>query len=574
MMPDGVASKGAAGELGQALDFIAAGALPEAEASCRALLAIEPDHAQAWHLLGAIALRRGDADAAVEHCRRAIALAPGLTKAHSNLGAALLTKGRVHDAIVALRTAIDIDADFGSAYLNLGDALLKVNNVDEAVVVLERAVALQPTQALAHSNLGGALTRQKKLDEAIVVLTQAIEIDPKLAAAHNNLGNAFRWKGHYEKALAALQRALELSPETIEIYAHLGMVFRAMGRWDEAAAWFTRAIALRPDYADGAYFRSAVFLAQGRFAEGWQDYLDRYSVRKTTLPLHRRPLDRDLTGKHVFLAKDQGLGDEIFFLRFAPELKRRGAQVTYQPSGKIASMVGRLPFLDAVVSEDALPAPSDLILSVGDLPFVLGTTSAQQVPPSVSLPVLPDRLRAQKEALARLGPPPYIGVTWRAGTDLMGMLYKIIPLERLGAVLRPGGGTLLALQRAPETGEIAALAEVAGRPVHDLSAMNDQLEDMLALLALLDDYVTVSNTNVHLRAAVERSSRVLLPWPPDFRWMASGPVSPWFPTCTVYRQDPDLSWDAALRALASDLAGRHGHGEQSPRHPPQQGKSL
>ena len=72
--------------------------------------------------------------------------------------------------------------------------------------------------------------------------------------------------------------------------------------------------------------------------------------------------------------------------------------------------------------------------------------------------------------------------------------------------------------------------------MHDFTALNEDLEDMLALLSFMDDYVCVSNTNFHLRAVRGRVGRVLVPNPPEFRWMAEGEESPWFPGCKVYRQ--------------------------------------
>lgn len=537
-----------------ALAHISAGRLAEAETICRAVCEGHPDHGQAWHLLGAIALQTGNAAAAIDYCRRAIAAAPTLTKAHSNLGGALLANGQVGEAILALEAAIKIDPDFALAYVNLGNALTKADRLDQAVAALEHAVALQPNHALAYNNLGAALTRQKRLDEAVVALTTAIDLDPRQAQAHNNLGIALLRKGNFTGALAALHRAQELDPATPEITAYLGIVYRAMGRLDEAVAWFGKALELRPDYVDSAYLRSAVLLVQGRFADGWRDYLERPLVRHMTLPLHRQPLDSDLTGVRVLLVKDQGLGDEIFFLRFAPELKRRGAHLTYWASGKIATMLRRLAFLDSVIDETSLVPASDMTISVGDLPFLLGMKSVDDIPPSLDFSVLPACLAAQQAALAALGPPPYIGVTWRAGSDQMETLQKAISLDRLGAVLRRLDGTLVALQRAPQIGEIDALSATLGAPVHDLSALNDSLEDMLALLSLLDDYVTVSNTNVHLRLAMGRGSLVLVPSPPEFRWMAAGSVSPWYPSCKVYRQEIGGSWDTALATLASDLS--------------------
>ena len=71
---------------------------------------------------------------------------------------------------------------------------------------------------------------------------------------------------------------------------------------------------------------------------------------------------------------------------------------------------------------------------------------------------------------------------------------------------------------------------------------------------MIDDYVCVSNTNVHLRAAQGRICRVLVPNPSPFRWMGSGDESPWFPGTRVYRQGADGDWSAALAALAHDLS--------------------
>lgn len=503
-----------------------AGRLAEAEALCRGILMAAPDHIQAVLILGGIAMKQGRAEAAIEHFHHAVAIAPRAVETHSNLGAALLAAGRPEDAVGVLKTAIKNNPHYGLVYINLGDALMKLGRFTDAAAALRRAVALEPFDARGHVNLGAALTRLMQLDEAVEALRRAIDLDPKLAQAHDNLGAAYS----------------------------------ALGRLDAAAACHTRAVALQPGFRDAINNRSMIYLTQGRFADGWRDYMDRFSVRKMTVPLHRVPLAPDLSGLRILLGKDQGLGDEIFFLRFAPELKRRGAHITYLAGDKIASLFRRLPFLDAVADEGVLRESWDMVVSIGDLPHMTGMASAADVPQSITLPVLPDRLAVQQANLSALGPPPYIGVTWRAGLDQARSLYKTVPLERIGAALRKTRGTLIALQRLPEKGEIRRLAKAAGRPIHDLTALNDQLEDMLALLSLLDDYVTVSNTNVHLRAAAggagsrgARQGRVLVPHPPEFRWMAAGSVSPWFPDCAVYRQGVSGSWDAAFAVLESDL---------------------
>ena len=164
-----------------------------------------------------------------------------------------------------------------------------------------------------------------------------------------------------------------------------------------------------------------------------------------------------------------------------------------------------------------------------------------------------------KKRLTALGPPPYLGLTWRAGiapeqqrgTDWV--LHKAVPLEVLCRAVRDVEGTLIDLQRNPERAELERLSALAGKPVHDFTALNEDLEGMLALLALLDDYIGVSNTNMHLRAGAGRSARVLVPNPPEWRWMAAGDESPWFPGFRIYRQSLDGGWSDAVERLRDDL---------------------
>ena len=221
---------------------------------------------------------------------------------------------------------------------------------------------------------------------------------------------------------------------------------------------------------------------------------------------------------------------------------------------QIASIIARLSFIDNVVGEGKEPRGLDITLSAGDLPLVLGMKSAADIPPPYPLPVEPDRGERMAARLKGLGPPPYVGVTWRAGTtNRRGNLFKEAPLADLGRTLRPLSATVLVLQRNPEAGEIDELSRVIGREAHDLTALNDDLEDMLAALSLLDEYVAVSNTNVQLRAGAGRTSRVLIPNPPEWRWMVMGGESPWFPGCPVYRQKLGGDWGEAFATLTGDL---------------------
>jgi hypothetical protein len=298
----------------------------------------------------------------------------------------------------------------------------------------------------------------------------------------------------------------------------------------------------------------------------------------------------------VCLVGEQGLGDELFFLRFAPLLKRRGCRVTYHGGAKLTSILTRCTALDRVRSGFESLVAADHTVLIGDLPYLLddhpesATLRAQNISPSLdpagvattwggswrarvfwpelppSLPLQPmaERVAFVSGRLRVLGLPPFIGLTWRAGTDIQNQrgrvwqLFKEAPFEPLVAALRGVGGTLISLQRNPRAGETDRLTALIGRPVHDLSAVNEDPEEMLALLTVLDDYIGVSNTNMYLRASAGRTARVLAPWPAEWRWMVSGEESPWFPGFRIYRQKPGGDWSTALSRLANDLQSEFG----------------
>lgn len=394
--------------------------------------------------------------------------------------------------------------------------------------------------------------RDGRLPQAASLYRAVIALDPTAILPRLGMGQALYGQGLHRDASAVLTRALALDPADRFGLRMLALAEAGQERFRASALLGKRSLALEPENLDICLGLAHALLHAGALAEGWAHYLARPSTRLDPNPFNRRPLSRDLRGRRLLVVADQGLGDEIFFLRFVPRLKAAGAWITYRAHPKIADIVGRLPFLDHVSTQSADdPVGLDTLLSVGDLPHLTIAYDEPDYPPSIQLIPLASRVAAVEERLAALGPPPYVGVAWRAGAA--GMLDKRVPLEALAAALTQTPGTLLSLQRHPNDGEIEAFSRAVGRPVADCGAINEDLDEMLALLARLDEVVGVSNTNMHLRAALGLAARVLVPFPAEFRWAGEGASSPWFSGFTLYRQRPETGWAGALECLRRDL---------------------
>jgi len=502
--------------------------------------------------------------------RRVTQTHPGFAFAWLNLGNAIQEQGRAEEAIEPYRRSLQLEPGSPDALNSLGRSLHSLERFAEAEQAYRQSLSLQPDSIVARCNLASVLIDRGRFEEAESVCRPAARIDdPRAGELSMMLGSALAHQGRFTAALDAFRRAADLGPRDPRAQWAYGFAVHATGNPDQGIARMEAALALDPDAISIRGALSAVRRARGDFAAGWRDYETRPSrlnFLSENPQLHPvLALAPDLSNSRVCLLGEQGLGDELFFLRFVPLLKSRGADVAYIAGHKLVSMLGRVPLLDQVIPRGQALPEFDIAMLIGDLPVALGH---EATPAPLPLSALPSRLDEMRERLHALGRPPFLGVTWRGGTAPERQLgaswshFKRVPLEGLGAALQEVEGTLLALQRLPEDGEVAHLAARVGRPVHDFTALNEDLEGMLALLSLLDDYVGVSNANMHLRAGVGRTARVLVPQPAEWRWMSAGDESPWFPGFRIYRQAPDGDWRDALSRLERDLMASRNRGAE------------
>lgn len=570
--------------------LLESGAAADAIAHFTKALSIDPAYLDARYNLGNARMALGDMAGAAEEFGRVAAAEPAHLPAANNHALCLAELGRLTDAATLLEDVVKRAPQDLQTRINLGKILQQLHRADEAILHYDAALAAAPDNPALRNGRAAALIEANRLDDAAAAieavltgtpddqdallnlanlqakageLSQATEtfrrlteFNPDHAGAWNNLGSLLWRHYRYEEALAAIQRALALRPDHPDTLANYALALAASGQPDDAQAVLDRALEKTPHHAELIFDRALLALTRGAYGTGSRDYRARPGVQQRTGYLFRDRLPADLAGQTIVVEADQGLGDELFFLRFMPQLQARGAQTHYAGDRRLIPMLQRAAIAPTVTALTGGPPRGDGIrnIAVGDLPYVLGMADDDTPPPSLRLTPLAERTDALTQHLRSLGPPPYIGVTWRAGTaGKREAIFKQVPLEDFAAALRGISGTIIAIQRLPEDGEIERFSQSLGAPIHDLTALNDDLEAMLALTSLLDCYVCVSNTNVHLRETQGRACRVLVPHPPEFRWMYEGAESPWFPGSKIYRQGRDGDWSPALNALRSDL---------------------
>jgi protein O-GlcNAc transferase len=271
----------------QALQNHQAGNLPLAEQLYVQILRADPRHADAHHLLGALALQTGRFELAVRSIGQAVAINPASADYHCNLGLARQTLGQRDQAVTSYREALRLRPDFAEAHNNLGNVLQRQGESNEAVAHLTKAVQLRPHYAEAQNNLGmtlwslgrledaaahwqqalairpdypeaannlaAALLSQKKPQEAVMLCRQALRSRPDFPEAHNNLANALCDLGMLEEAVTHSQEALRLHPHFAAAFNTLGNVLLRQGKLEAAARHCQQALRLCPTLAEAHY---------------------------------------------------------------------------------------------------------------------------------------------------------------------------------------------------------------------------------------------------------------------------------------------------------------------------------
>ena len=296
-----------------------------------------------------------------------------------------------------------------------------------------RALELDPGAAGAYNNLGAALTLQGQFSEAIACYQRAGELQPGFAEAHLNLGNVLRKQGRLDEAAASFRRAVELKPDCADAHDGLGNVLQDQGQLDDALACYRRAIDLEADHAEAHFDLSLVRLLRGDFDQGWPEYQWRWQTKTFGRLPFRQPWwdGRPLEGRTIFLHAEQGLGDTIQFIRYAPLVKQYGPRVVVQCQKPLLRLLANYPGVDAMIGQgDPLPA-FDVHASLLSLPGIL-KTSLDNLPATIPYLLAPPPLVQRWRELGKLDGLK-IGIGWQGRPTHFGDCFRSIPLACFGA---------------------------------------------------------------------------------------------------------------------------------------------
>lgn len=312
--------------LQQAVALHQAGELQEAKKLYRAILQIEPNHPEANHNMGVLAVQIKQPAAGLAHFMVALQTDPARGQYWLSYIDALYQSGQMEDArqVLAMAQQQGLQGDEIEALALLlqgdtGDALAvaspnsqrgkktsgaKTHIVDKsagksvphngkepspqeinALVALFNQGRLTEAENLAQTMtvrfpqhwvgwkmLGVVFNQLGKTADALVPMQKTVALLPDDAEAHNNLGITLQDMGRLDKAESSYRRALKINPDYAQAHSNLGSVLQKKEQLNEAEASYRRAIKINPDYAKAHNNLGSILQGSGRLDEAEASY--------------------------------------------------------------------------------------------------------------------------------------------------------------------------------------------------------------------------------------------------------------------------------------------------------------
>ena len=467
--------------------------------------------------------RAGQWEGAAKAYEGFLQLEPGDAGAWADYGGLLMVAGRSEAARQACHRSLRIDPKHPGAMINLGSLLLGLGRWNEAEGLFRRVLAMDPRRNDARLALSHGLMNKGDMESARTVLDRAIAQDPGSLEAHRLLCRVLVHRGEGHLACREIERRYSFlgSPSGPEVQLEL----------------------------------SHMALLFGEMPKGWQFYEGRLSVPIPNAPQprpdHIRWNGEAFVGRTLLVDHEQGLGDTLMFVRYAPQVKALGGRVVLSVQRPLAELVATCQGIDEVVPlGDPLP-PFDLHVPLLSLPWVF-RTDLESIPaqiPYLSVPARVPNRRALTHILDASAGKLRIGLAW-AGN----------PIHLRDAERSMLPGLLAPLAVLPDVAwhsfHFGGVEEVPFPGITPLAPHLSHFSDSAFALDAMDLVITVDTALAHLAGALGIPTLLLLHAFPDWRWLLGREDSPWYPTLRIYRQPVQGDWETVVQRVLTDLTGQ------------------
>lgn len=493
----------------------------------------------------------GDSARAATMTRRAIRQAPEDTNFILQLANIYFAQDRFELAEQQFRKVLTADPESVEAMRRLALTLQNMGKgAEEAESLVRRVVELSPDDVQAWLQLGALFANERhRYDDAEMAFSKALELAPDTASALHNYGLLKRFQGELDEAVKYLKRACEAYPNESDFAFSLGSCYLYMEDMDTALQWFNRAVEIKPQNNAAQVYKAFALFHLGRFQEAWQQYEKRLELKEFVDANYGRPRwhGEDISGMPLLLLSEQGMGDNLQFVRYAETAAEWGAKVIVMTHKPLIRLFQSLRGVTSVVS--GIPEAKNFhrYSPLMSLPLVFGP-SPDEVPDNVPYLKAPaDLIATWRDRLSSYSGFK-VGLCWRGNSRHVNDKFRSSSLAEMSVLLDIPGCNFFSLHKDRPQEE-----QKLPENLIDIGSDFEDFADTAAAMEALDLVISVDTSVCHVAGATGCKIWTLIARGPDFRWGLKTNKTAWYPAMTLYRQDKLGDWSDVYQRMREDL---------------------
>ena len=492
---------------------------------------------------------------ALKHYQRTVQLRPQHLGSWLGLASAQRALKEFSSAVHSYQQVLTLEPAHFDAYYLMADALIQLGRYEAAFICYERAIGIKPDSAEAYLNRGLLYSRVNRFEEALDNYCSALRINPEMALAYTNMGIVQRKLNDAGAAIASHDKAISLRPDYAEAYINKGVACLDLHDFEAAISCYEQAIRFLPSSPDAHWNLSIALLVSGQWQRGWPLYEWRWKKSGVSLnPLiNGHPQwngAKDIKDKTIFLHCEQGLGDTIHFYRYVTAVADLAGKVLLEVQPALVDLLSLLDARVSVFAKGAEVPAFDLHCPLLSLPLAFSTT-LDSVPCRTRYLSVDEHKVQQWLNSFGIKTKPRVGLVWSGSSTHSNDYNRSIPLSALLPLL-PEQFDYFCLQKELRLEDAEILAKQSR--IQFLGDLLHDFTDTAALCESMDLVISVDTSVAHVSGALGKSTWLLLPFNPDWRWLLTGTDCIWYDAVTLYRQPKPGDWVTILNKISRDLA--------------------
>ena len=443
------------------------------------------------------------------------------------------------------------------------DNLIKFKKENDVILYIQKFEKKNVSDSTLKSILGLAYSQKKQYNLANTFYYESINLNNRNSDTYTLLGDNFLAVGDFTNAKLNYNKSLQIKPNNKMALNNLASLNYFIGDLMEAENIYELSIKNNNNNYDAHYNLAQCQLAQANFNKGWINYkyrwlANKFNSNKLNIKLPEFNLKKDK--KNLLLWSEQGIGDQILFLRFLKDLEPYVDNLFIKIDPRLHSIINRIypkiKFLEK--NENYNNYTIDYQLPLGDLGslFVKDTSYLTKyrnyiIAEKNLTNELKNNFQSKKKFIC--------GLSWISKNEDIGDK-KSISLEILKPILSMENIEFLDLQYNDTNDERDRFFKNTGIKISKIEHIDNfnDLNGLTSLIDLCDFVITVSNTNAHISGALGKDTFLLLPKGKGKLWYWGSHEDRcfWYNSIQIIEQKNIDSWDYPIEKLKKIIKER------------------